>query len=109
MFSSVLRHLVDGGAAHKIVEPAKKTSHVCVEFGDELLTIRNNCKLCRKLSGEVLWASHLRSDPEEQLNQIMINPNLLQQKKSWAVLEQISEQELKKRRDEKWFQSDYKL
>ncbi len=109
MFSSVLRHLIDGGAAHNIVETAKKTSHVCVEFGDELLTIRNNCKLCRKLSGEVLWASHLRSDPEEQLNQIMINPNLLRQKKSWAVLEQISEQELKKRRNEKWFQSDYKL
>ena len=84
LFSSMLANLVNGGNLNKMFETAKKTSHVCVEFGNELLTIQNNRKLCRRLTGEILWATHLGNDPEENLNQMIINPKLLRRKARWA-------------------------
>jgi arylsulfatase len=64
MFSTMLSNLVNGGHAKEIVQTAKKTDYVCVEFGDELLVIQNSRKLCRQLSGEILWATHLGQDPQ---------------------------------------------
>ena len=102
MFTTILKNLIDCGCSKKIIETAKQTKHVCVEFGDELLTIQNNRKLCRKLSGEVLWATHLRNDPTEQINQLAVNPQLLHDKEGWMKLSEISEKELKKRRQPNW-------
>ena len=96
MFTTILKNLIDRGCSKKIIQTAKKTKHVCVEFGDELLTIQNNRKLCRKLSGEVLWATQLRNDPTEQINQLAENPQLLHKKESWMKLSEISEKELQK-------------
>ena len=104
----MLQDLMGGGCSKIILQAAKKQV-ICVEFGDELLTIQNNRKLCRRLTGEILWATHLGKDPKENRNQIMINPKLLSRKARWSNLLQISEQELLKRRDDEWRQGDYRL
>ena len=101
-FSIMLNNLIEGGAAKKLVKSVKKTTHVCIEFGNELLIIRNNCKLCCRLTGEVLWATQLRHDPMEQQNQLELDPKLLQQKQCWRKLAHISEQELQNRRRTDW-------
>ena len=109
LFSTMLRSLVSGGHPNKIVEIAKKSNHVCVEFGDELLTIQNNRKLCRRLTGEVLWATHIGNDPGEQHNQLNIEPQLLHKKKGWAMISEISELELQRRRSKCWRWRDCSL
>ena len=105
----MLENLIDGGSAKKLLKAAKKTNHVCVEYGDELLTIKNNRKLCRRMTGEVLWATQLRNDPTEQINQLINNPQLLSENKGWAKLAQISEQEIQKRYKSKWKQGDFTI
>ncbi len=102
LFSTMLNSLTEGGDAKDILQTAEKTNHVCVEFGDELLIIQNNRKLCRKLNGEILWATNLRTDPKEQLNQLKIHPRLLSQKRGWARTSLISDKELHKRSDPNW-------
>ena len=106
LFSTMLNNLIEGGSAKKLVQTMKKTTHVCVEFGDELLTIKNNLKLCRQLTGEALWATQLRDDPKEQINQLAMNPELLEQKKCWRRIANISERELQKRRNSEWLWKD---
>ncbi len=106
LFSTMLNNLIEGGSAKKLVQTMKKTTHVCVEFGDELLTIKNNLKLCRQLTGEALWATQLRDDPKEQINQLAMNPELLQQEKGWRRIANISERELQKRRNSEWLWKD---
>jgi arylsulfatase len=101
VFSTMLNNLTEGGDAKKFAQEIKKR-HICVEFGEELLIIKNNRKLCCRLSGEALWATHLHQDPQEQINQIAVNPKLLQQKANWAALARISEQELQKRKKSDW-------
>lgn len=109
MFISMLRNLVDGGESKMIIQTAKKTKHVCVEFGEELLTIQKNRKLCRHQTGEVLWATQICHDPMEQTNQLAMNPQLLHQKKGWMKIAKISEQELIKRKESCWQWRDCSL
>lgn len=102
LFTTMLKNLINGGAAETIVKTIKDTGHVCIEFGDEIMIIQNNRKLCHRLTGEALWATHLRLDPQEQINQLAIHPQLLRQNKKWINLANISKNELKKRQDTQW-------
>ncbi len=106
LFSTMLKSLIHGGDAKKIVNLARDTSHICIEFGDELLTIQKNLKLCRKTNGDILWATHLRHDPQEQYNQLTVNPQLMKQHKSWAMLAKKSKEALQKRRRADWIWRD---
>ena len=49
---------------------SKLPQYTFSEFGDELLVCNRNLKLVMKRDGEVLWATDLREDPEEQTNLI---------------------------------------
>ncbi len=108
IFTTVLSNLIEGGSANKFTKSLKKNSHVSVEFGDELLTIKNSLKLCSRLTGEVLWATQLRHDPNEQINQLAVNPKLLKQNINWITIANISELELQKRSKPAWQRYNYK-
>ena len=101
-FTLILKNLTNGGKPKELQQHCKRQNHVTVEFGEELLIIKNKRKLCCNSRGEPLWGVNLRQDPKEQVNVLEENKELLTQNKGWRVLYQLAKEEIKQRSQKKW-------
>ena len=92
----------------KIEGIVERTNHVCVEYGEEILIIKGRKKLCCTLTGEVLWSTNLKKDPEEQSNKaIEVRANSGKDKK-WNEVVDIANYEISRRNKGDWLWRDLK-
>lgn len=82
--TQILNSLEDGGKSKFIRQWADKEEGVIVEFGEERAFIQGGKKICMDYSGKVLWATDIRKDPEELINQAESIGNM--EKKSWLKI-----------------------
>ena len=108
LFTRMVSNLRSDGKSDVITDLIQNTNHVCVEFGDELLTIQNNRKLCCDKTGQPLWATQIKRDPSEQRNLLAENPSLLENKKRWKQHYEISLREINRRQSPNWLWKDCK-
>ena len=101
-FTLIIKNLTKGGKPKELRQHCKRQNHVTVEFGEELLIIKNKRKLCCNSSGEPLWGINLRRDPKEQVNVLEENKELLTQNKGWRLLYQLAKEEINQRSQKKW-------
>ncbi len=105
-FTLMIKNLAKGGEMKELREHCKRQKHVTVEFGDELLIIKNKRKLCCNYEGKALWGVNLREDPQEQFNVLEGNKKLLTKNKGWESIYKIAGNEIKSRRNRKWIWKD---
>ncbi|MDC0165494.1 sulfatase-like hydrolase/transferase [Synechococcus sp. AH-558-M21] len=100
-FMNTLNNLKKGGKLKTLKKYCRRQKYVTIEFGNELLIIKNNNKLCCNNKGEQLWATNLKKDPNEQKNQLK-NDNILSKRKNWIEIRRIAQKEIQRRKEENW-------
>jgi len=100
LLKTILETVVQAKNASEVKKFANRTSHAVVEFGDELLIIKNHKKICYKLTGEALWATRMNRDTKEQKNKL--DKYGSKRNTKWHTIMEIAQQEIRKRRHSGW-------
>ena len=109
IFTTVIKNIKEGGQLKPIRRHIRQQTHVTIEFGEELLIIKNKKKLCCHISGAPTWAINLKKDPKEQINQLNRNTKLLSKDREWSLIYSIAQKEIKIRKQASWIWRNLKL
>lgn len=101
-FNLAITNIMKGGRIKNIQEHCKKQKHVTVEFGKELLIIKNKQKICCNREGEALWMTNLKKDPREQTNEHNKEKETLYINRKERSIYSIAREEAKLRKNKKW-------
>jgi arylsulfatase len=99
---TTINNLKEGGSLKTLQWHCKQQKHVTVEFGNELLIIKNKLKLCCNLKGEALWCINLNKDPQEKTDLLTKNLRLFDESKRWKRLLLIAKKQVRLRQKENW-------
>lgn len=106
-FTLMIKNLTTDGKLRTIRKHCKQQDHVTIEFGEELLIIKNKRKLCCNNQGEPLWGINLRKDPKEQTNVVAIDKKrLFSENEKWTEIHLVAKKEAKRRRQKHWMWRD---
>ena len=102
----VITNLQRGGMIEQTIEYLKGQRYIIVEFGAELLIIKNKKKLCLNSKGETLWGINLSKDPYEQINIVKENQKIFNRNQEWKKIRILGEKEVEHRQQGKWLRKD---
>ena len=100
--TAVVNNLKTGGGMKALKRSCMKQKYVTVEYGDEIVVIRNKKKLCCSKNGIPQWAIDLKKDPDEQKNLLAKKRNTLFENRAWMRLLERSKRETIARTQENW-------
>ena len=100
--TTMISNLRSGGSIRSLQQCCRNQKHVTIEYGKEILIIKNKRKLCCDNDGYPQWATNLNKDPYEEKNLISDNQNLLFNNGKWQNLAKIAKTEIDLRQEESW-------
>lgn len=69
VLNKILENLGNGGKISAIRESINKSKGAVVEFADERAFIKDNKKICLDMDGNTIWATDIKADPKELVNE----------------------------------------
>ena len=98
----IITNLQSGGMMEQVGEYFQQQKYIVVEFGSELLIVKNKKKLCLNSKGEALWGINLNKDTHEQKNIVKENSKIFSRNKGWKKIRTFAKRELERRQQDNW-------
>ncbi|WP_198015181.1 sulfatase [Synechococcus sp. CC9616] len=103
-FKSIILGLQKNNPSKSLRVYCRKRQNVVVEYNKERLYIHGNRKICTNSHGNILWATNIKKDPNEEIN--IAKSQKFQNNKKWHIIQEKAKKEDLKRARPEWIWRD---